>query len=128
MKTLSHSQEKKVVKEIKMILHAGRDCLRNQGKDTRIIQFSVFDPYYCEAFGILRGLVLFGYGYFGSDNLSAVEERKSTNPKHNVKWWFGKIKDEVLEEEGYGTDNVCEHCTKLYYKDSRICATWRKGE
>lgn len=118
-KTMDSSFKEKVKHEVKMLLHAHRDCLRNQGKDTTNLTFDPRDGYYGEAFGVLRGLVLLDYGYFGSTNLNAIQEHKSLDTReHNVKWWMYEIEQEVLEEEGYGTNNHCDYCLERYRKDS----------
>lgn len=115
-------------KEVKNMLHANRDCLRNQGKDTRKIRFDVREGYYGEAFGMMRTLNILGYGYFGSTNLNAVEEHtkahgvKPTNvpvdkliPENNLVWWLDQIANEVLEEEGYFDQSYhCPVCEKKY--------------
>lgn len=113
--------------EIKALLHACRDCLRNQGRlDTSKVSFSANDGYYGEAFGVMRGLQILRYGYFGSSNLDAVVEARShyqisnvTSPEQNLKWWFSNIEKEVLKEEGFKTDQRCEYCLKKYRKDTK---------
>jgi hypothetical protein len=118
-KKLTTKQIKDVETEIKMLLHASRDCLRNLGKDTKVISFSVHDAYFAEAFGIMRGLVILRYGYFGSSNLNGIEERGYGETEiHNVQWWFSQLEKRVLDEEGFGDDNKCEHCMKKYHKDA----------
>jgi hypothetical protein len=120
MKTLSEKNWEAVEKEVKHLLHASRDCLRNQGENTLRIAYSARDSYYAEAFGILRGLVVLGYGYFGSSNLDAIEERRGTDPRQNLKYLFDHILTrEVLEEEGFHGDHRCEHCLTRYGKDDK---------
>ncbi len=109
-KKLPESQWEAVKNEIKMTLHASRDCLRNQGTDTTKIRFSVNDPYYGEAFGILRALSVLGYGQvFGAVN--TPEDRT------NFQWWFHEIQEEVLREENYHGNNQCDHCFERYGND-----------
>lgn len=120
MKTLTKKQIKEVAEEIKMMLHASRDCLRNLGEDTRKITYRVNDGYFGEAFGVMRGLKILGYGYFGSSNLDGIEERKCKIKEQNLQWWFSQLEYKVLEEEGWGTDNRCEYCLKKYKKDSTM--------
>ena len=108
--------------EIKALLHAHRDCLRNQDRDTVAISFDCRDGYYGEAFGILRALHLMGYGYFGPSNMDAIKDAyptvyNVTQPKQNLKWWFSRLEREVLEEEGFGGDHRCVHCLEKYKKD-----------
>ena len=104
-RTLTEEQQFALEDEIKLMLHASRDCLRNQGVDTTKVTFSVQDAYYGEAFGIVRGLVAVGYGVFDADNIPGP------NGQRNLKHWFSTLCDEVLHEEGYhdGTHH-CEYC------------------
>jgi hypothetical protein len=127
LKKIPEALKNDVEGEIKAILHACRDCLRNQGRlDTSKVSFSANDGYYGEAFGIMRGLHILGYGYFGSSNLSAIVEAKShyhragnvTSPEQNLKWWFSNLEQEVLEEEGFKSDHRCEYCLAKYRKDT----------
>ncbi len=71
-----------VEKGIKGLLHSSRDCLRNQDKDTSKITFFCRNDYYAEAFGIMRCLQIFGYGYFGADSGVRADE---DHPKRNLK-------------------------------------------
>lgn len=108
--------------EIKAILHASRDCLRNQGKDTVQIAWDVNNGYHGEAFGILRALHIMGYGYFGSSNLDAFKDHPPTiynvtQEQQNLKWWIARLEQEVLEEEGFHGDHHCAHCMEKYKKD-----------
>ena len=134
LKKIPSEIEEGVAREVKAMLHAHRDCLRNQGKDTSEIAFDCRDGYYGEAFGIMRALQIMGYGYFGSDNLDAHAESKNgggpkteeglyvaniTQPNQNLKWWFSQLSSEVLEEEGYRADGRCEYCLDRYRKDTR---------
>lgn len=99
--------------EIKLLMHAQRDCFRNQGKDaTKIGRMSCYDSYYCDCIGIMRCLEIFGYGKFGAIN-SQPEEPP------NLAAWLWRLESEVLEEEGYHTDNRCEWCLKKYGKDDK---------
>jgi hypothetical protein len=127
LKKISVALKNDVEGEIKAILHASRDCLRNQKRlDTSKVSFSANDGYYGEAFGVMRGLQILGYGYFGSSNLDAVVEAQShyrignvTSPEQNLKWWFSNIEQEVLEEENFKGDHHCDHCMDKYRKDTR---------
>jgi hypothetical protein len=99
---------------------------RNQEQDTLTTRFSSIDAWYSKACGILRGLELLGYGYYGSSNLDALIEferrmtkKKPTRKEQNFKWLMGELEREVLEEEGYHTDNRCEFCLKTYGQDDR---------
>lgn len=76
-----------------MLLLASRDCYANRKEE--VAGFKINDSYYTEAFGILRGLNIAGYGYFDADNWPADPD--------NFKWWFGKLCDEALRVEAlYG--------------------------
>lgn len=95
-----------VEREVKMMLHAHRDCLRNKGVDTTKVRFDCRDGYYGEAFGIMRGLNLMGFGYFGSSNLDATNPHENggggvgnTQPEHNLKWWKDYVV-QLLERDG----------------------------
>lgn len=101
----------KVEAEIKMILHAHRDCLRNQDVDTTKVRFDVRDGYYGEAFGILRCLKLMGFGDFGPVNIQG-----------NLSYWMHQLEEEVLKEENFGGSGVCEHCRSKYGKDDALVA------
>ena len=120
MEKLTDKQKLKIEEEVKMMLHASRDCLRNQNIDTRKISFHANDGYFGEAFGIMRTLNILNYGYFGSSNLDAIKERRGDLDYQNLKWWFSQLEYKVLEEEGFQTDNICNHCRKKYGKDSTI--------
>lgn len=114
---LTPDQEERIAKSIKMMLHAHRDCLRNRDEDTTKITFDCGDGYYGEAFGILRGLDVLGYG----DVYGAVN---SPTEKRNFRWWLSQLEDEVLREEGFAGidgspgDNKCEYCFQHYGKDA----------
>lgn len=98
-----------VANNVKLMMAAHRDCLwtRWEGAthpkaiDPTKYQLLCNEGFYGEAFGIMRGLALAGYGYLGSDNLSAVDEQTSTIPEHNLKWWFQQLCKEYLTEEGF---------------------------
>lgn len=109
---LTPQKRQAVVDEVKMMLHAHRDCLRNKGVDTSKVQFDCRDGYYGEAFGVMRGLAVLGYGGFGPDNIP-----HDTHPEWNLKWWFSELCSEVLAEENYGGDNHCDFCITRYGKD-----------
>lgn len=127
-KKLSSQELEKIKTDIKGLLHAHRDCLRGQGKDTRRVTFDVRDGYYGEAFGMMRTLKVLGYGYFGSSNLNAIEEHTQgfrptnipvtkINPEDNLRWWLETIQKEVLEEEGfYDQSYFCPVCEEKYKK------------
>jgi hypothetical protein len=123
-KILSEKMINKIEAEVKMMLHAHRDCLRNKfvGKhvldasDPKTISFDCRDGYYGESFGIMRGLEVLGYGYFGSVNLDGTKE-KGTIPIHNLKWWFSEIERKVLREENWKGSGECDYCLVHYGKD-----------
>lgn len=110
MKTLKPDEREAVVNEVKLLLHAARDCARTICSiDTTQTRFDVTDGYYGEAFGILRGLSLLGYGSFGPVNTPEEES--------NFSWWMARLEDEVLAEENFGGSNECNHCLEKYRKD-----------
>lgn len=111
-KQLSLGQILAIEKEIKMMLHASRDCLRNKKVDTIKIPFDVSDGYQGEAFGVMRGLQVLGYGYFG-----AVNRPHEVHSNWNLKWWFAEIEQQVLAEENWNGSHECEHCFAKYGKD-----------
>src|SRR5579863_8418339 len=98
-RTLTLAEKAKVASEIKMLLHAHRDCLRNLARDTKQITFDVRDGYYGEAFGILRALVMFGYMEYGGVNTGGTAQG-----------WMAELQQEVLEEEGFGGSGKCDFC------------------
>lgn len=108
--------------EIKSLLHAHRDTLRNWGEDTTRISFRANEGFCGESFGIMRTLRMLGYGYFGSVNLDGLKEHSGgTQKEHNLKWWFSELENEVLEEEGFFNKTYhCQHCLDKYGKDTRI--------
>jgi hypothetical protein len=120
-KTLTSDKYDDVEREVLMMLHASRDCLRNQGHDTTKLRFDARDGYYGEAFGIMRGLQVLGYGEFAADNVP-----NSIFAPWNLKWWFRTLEDLCLDAEGYGGNNQCEHCLERYGKDAMRVR--RKGE
>jgi hypothetical protein len=109
---LSPTSEAAVEAEVKMLLHAHRDCLRNRGDNTARITFNCTEGYYGEAFGVLRGLKVLGFGEFGSVNMP-----HPLFAKWNLKWWFTQLEQEVLEEENYKTTQECDYCLEHYGKD-----------
>lgn len=116
---LSEKLRREIGAEIKMMLHCSRDTLRNQGVDTTKVPWDVTEGFYGEAFGVMRGLEVLNYGYFGPDNLSATEDDASDpEPRHNLKWWFSQLSNEVLQEEGWKGDNQCDWCLEKYGKDA----------
>ena len=96
-KKLSEEHEQRIVADIKSLLHAHRDCLRNQRKDTSKIRMDCRDGYYGEVFGIMRALEILGYGKLGAVN--------TPEEKTNLRWWLEELINEVLEEENYGGNN-----------------------
>jgi hypothetical protein len=121
-KSLSPKFRVAIANEVKLMMAAHRDalwtrwtqCSHPQAVDPTKVQSVCNEGYYGEAFGIVRGMVALRYGYFGSDNLDAVEEDRSEVPEHNLKWWFSRIVREYLDEEGF-FEKTCsaEKCTEL---------------
>jgi len=119
---------KVVSSEVKGMLHASRDCLRNQQVDTAFTAFNAANGYYGEAFGVMRGLHLLGYGYFGAVNINGEEDRRmrgASQREHNLNWWFHQLTNEVLVEENFHRPKDhpeygrCEYCLQRYNKDDR---------
>lgn len=82
MKKISKKMKEKIEKEVKSMLHAHRDTLRNRvfwkkdedgnlppGHNPLNIRFSINEGFYGEAFGVMRALQVLGYGEFESSNL-----------------------------------------------------------
>lgn len=86
--------------------------MRNQGRDTKLLTFDVNNPYYAEAFGIMRALSLMGFG-----SITASTPHPD-NPKWSLRWWLTEIEQAVLREEGFGDNNECDYCFKRYGKDT----------
>lgn len=115
--------------EIKLMLAAHRDalwarwngCTHPQAIDPSVWQLVCNEGYYGEAFGVIRGLAITGYGYIGSDTSHAVQEGNSDIPEHNLKWWFNQVVHEYLEEEGF-FNKTCNAgvCTELLEKYRKI--------
>jgi hypothetical protein len=122
----------KVINEVTMLLHASRDGMRNKKLDTTKISFHIANDggYSAEAFGVMRGLVLMGYGYFGSVNMNGLEERNGgVQQESNFKWWFAQLEQAVLQEEGfYSKTHRCEHCINKYRKDDTRVKNFTTGE
>lgn len=110
MRKLSCKYVGRIESRVKLLLHAGRDRMRNQVKDWRNSEFDLNqNTYYFEAFGIMQGLQALGYGEFGAVN-DAPE-------LPNLCAWFDKLKDDVLKEENFGGSNHCDFCLNKYGKD-----------
>lgn len=74
------------------LLKEARRLMRDNGEITsQTIRFDINNPYYCEAFGVMRGLEIVGYGTFEANNLPAE--------KTNLKWWFAQLENKVLWED-----------------------------
>lgn len=110
-KFLRQEQWNLIGNTIKSLLHASRDCYRNQGLDTTKMTFDCRDGYYSETFGMLRTLDLLGYGTI---NQAINTPQNQTN----LRWWLSELEKEVLNEEGYGSNNQCDHCFNKWRKDS----------
>lgn len=109
------SEEKKAIEqELKAMLHAHRDCLRNLGVSLKH-PFDIKDGYYGEAFGMLRALSVLGYGFFGAVNVGYEQG----DLDHNLNYWLSRLEKEVLDEENWYGDHRCEFCFNKYGKDDR---------
>ncbi len=122
----------KVIDEVKMLLHASRDGMRNKGMDTKNVSYHIANDggWHAEAFGVMRCLSLMGYGYFGPVNLDGLQERNGgVQQESNLKWWFSQLEHAVLEEEGfYNKTHRCEHCINKYRKDDTRVKSFGTGE
>lgn len=119
MKKIPKKLIKETEKMVKMLLHASRDCMRNTGINSLESGFVVSDGWYAEAFGVMRGLYLCGYGYLDkSINLNGKDNFEQD--EHDLNWWFNKLCEDVLNEEGFYSDNRCEYCREKYKKDDSI--------
>ena len=115
--------------QVKLMLAAHRDCLwsrwvscsDSKTYDPTQVQSVCNEGYYGEAFGVMRGLMALGYGYFGSDTNDAIEEDKGMYPEQNLKWWFRQISHEYLAEEGF-FNHTCtvEKCEALLEKYRKL--------
>lgn len=111
-KKLDPKFERAIEEQVKDLLHASRDCLRNQGQNTSKITFNYRNDYYAEAAGILRCLKILGYGYI------ALGGQPDKNiPKRNIVWWFDYLQKQVLKEENFGKSNECNFCVRAWGKD-----------
>jgi hypothetical protein len=117
-KLIDDDLKAKVAKEVKLLLHAHRDCLRNRGENTLKITFKVTDGYYGEAFGIIRGLELLGYGKIDAVIRDGLQEGYDQK-EQSLGWWFNNLEREVLEEEGFNKHLRCDWCKARYGKDDR---------
>lgn len=109
---LSNTTVIEIEEMVKSLLHASRDCMRNQEKDTHTTRFCVNNRYFGEAFGVMRGLSLLGYGYLGDVCREGIKDKK-----HNLRWWFEQLCGQVLVEENFGGSNECDHCLDMWGKD-----------
>lgn len=110
VRILTPAERASVEREVKMMLHASRDCYRNQKQDTSRLTYPIADGYYGESFGVMRGLAVLGYGQLNGPSFPRGDDR-------NLKGWFAQLCDEVLTEENYGGNDQCDHCLERYGKD-----------
>jgi len=118
---LDKQQIQAIEAEVKMMLHASRDTMRNRGADTTKYRFDCRCGFYGEAFGILRGLAALGFGRLDQAN-------NRPEGRENLKWWMSELEDQVLKEENYEGTGVCEHCRKRYGKDDATMAERQRRE
>lgn len=118
-KKLTDQERGAIAMEVKMMLHAHRDFLRNVYKpgekgsyNPSEVRFSISDGYYGEAFGVLRALHVLGFGFYGASNDKVDHERGL-----NLKAWMSQLENEVLEEENFNGSNACDHCLARYGRD-----------
>lgn len=67
---------------------------------------------------VMRCLEVLGYGELASINLDGIKEGFNQK-EQNLSWWFYKLSDEVLKEEGFDADHRCDHCLERYGKDDK---------
>lgn len=96
---LTDDEQAMVNAEIKHMLHASRDALRNRGVDTGHVRFDVNDAYYGEAHGILRAI------------------RLLCGPSDDDRGWLGRLEREVLSEEHFGGNDQCDFCLEHFGRD-----------
>ena len=99
--------------EIIELLHAARDCMRNNGRDWKKIGFDG-NTWNVEAGGVARAVVAIGYGVWGATNGEPVVAR---NGLINVKAWLSQLEYFVLHEEHVEGDYHCALCLFKYRKD-----------
>lgn len=107
---LSEKQWNAIRAEIKMMLHASRDWMRNLNYDATKIPFVTTDAWYGEAYGIIRTLHVLNHGTYSQDN-------DTPKVRTNLKWWFYQIEAEALSEENFGGNNHCDWCLEHWGKD-----------
>lgn len=98
-----------VGERVKRLLHAHRDCLRNQKQDTNKITFNCQDGWYGEAFGMIRCLDTLGFGVLVTNIHTPKED--------DLKEWFRELEQEVLKEENFEGSNECDFCLQTWGKD-----------
>jgi len=113
---LDKQQIQAIEDEVKTLLHASRDAMRNRGEDTTRLAFRANEGFYGEAFGVLRCLATLGFG-------TLTHAVNTPETRENLKWWFGELMREVLEEENFRGSGCCEHCRKRYGKDDELVGT-----
>jgi len=122
-KAITPEMIKRIEGTVKALLHSSRYSLRTKDVDTSNISFSVNNVYLGEAFGIMRGLEIMGYGRFSSSNLDGLHDsstiHKAKQPEHNLSWWFSELEAEVLEEENFKGDGHCDYCKSRGYSDTK---------
>lgn len=124
MKKITEKMKTSIEKEIKILLHASRDALRSRYRVNKsnhnplCVRFSANCGYYSEAHGIMHCLQVLGYGKLASINLDGIQEGFDQK-EQNLSWWFYKLSDEVLKEEGFDSDHRCGHCLKRYGEDDK---------
>ena len=122
-KILTEKQKELVVAQVKSLIYAYRDKLwslkRIQDPKTRPL-IDINDCYVAEAFGIMRGLAITSYGYFGLSNLDGCDNlEKGAVREHNLKWWFDQIEKSIREELdllGWENDEKRESQERELYK------------
>lgn len=99
---MTSEQKEYVEDEVKLMIAAHRDTLWTRYntnpesyKCPNNFKTMCTEGYYGEAFGIMRGLAVLGYGHLGSD----TTPDNGPEPWRNLKWWFNQLVDDVLNQE-----------------------------
>ena len=100
---------------VKVILHAGRDTMRNRREVTNQYGWGVNNPDWCQAYGVLDGLATLGY----LTRFPRVNGPNTSVQDLSPRDVLSELEKEVLAEEHFDGDGRCEHCLKKYGKDDR---------
>lgn len=88
--SLTNEEVFRIEAEVIMMLLTSRQAMSK--KDREKYFFNAGSGFYGEAFGIMRGLAILGYGTY--DLANNIPPNKT-----NLKWWFDQLQNKALEEE-----------------------------